>query len=573
MSAKTNKKDDGKSNKKVNKTAKTADKSAKPANKTTGAAKNKAESQAADKTVNNTATKTVKRTATKSATKKVKGTTAGKSSEKKDILRGGRLGDERPKEVWGYLSSAEADRYIGDSDVLVDIGHLLMTSRQKIVDRGSAKKIMEVLLDLHKNGLSESVFDPKYEDVHAGIESYIIDRIGAENGGRLHIGRSRNDEVATCVRLRLRYDILDILSDIAEFRGVLTELASENLNSLMPGFTHMQYAQPTTLAHYFMNYEQALGRDFERFGDALLRVDRCPLGAAAFASTGYPIDREYTAELLGFPEVLENSMDCVSGRDFCIETIAACTILMTTLSRLCEEMVVWSSTFAGFVNLHDAYCSTSSIMPQKKNPDCAEIMRGKTASAAGALAASVALVKGLPMSYNRDMQDLWNHLWRAVSDAKNSIKIMSGMIQTAEFNKAKLAEEAGKGFSTATELADVMVRNYGLPFRTAHGIVGRAVRLGKLDIDTLEEAASEMAGISLKKKGLNAKTLKKALDAEFSVRERKATGGPAPESVQKCIERRRADLKEDLEWADAYRARAQSAIENMIKEAEEMIKK
>lgn len=569
MSAKTDKKDAM-----SNKTAKkTADKSAKPANKTTGAAKNKADSQAADKTVNNTATKTVKRTATKAATKKVKGTTAGKSSAKKDILRGGRLGDERPKEVWGYLSSAEADRYIGDSDVLVDIGHLLMTSRQKIVDRGSAKKIMEVLLDLHKNGLSESVFDPKYEDVHAGIESYIIDRIGAENGGRLHIGRSRNDEVATCVRLRLRNDILDILSEIAEFRGVLTELASENLNSLMPGFTHMQYAQPTTLAHYFMNYEQALGRDFERFGDALLRVDRCPLGAAAFASTGYPIDREYTAELLGFPEVLENSMDCVSGRDFCIETIAACTILMTTLSRLCEEMVVWSSTFAGFVNLHDAYCSTSSIMPQKKNPDCAEIMRGKTSSAAGALAASVALVKGLPMSYNRDMQDLWNHLWRAVSDAKSSIKIMSGMIRTAEFNKAKLAEEAGKGFSTATELADVMVRNYGLPFRTAHGIVGRAVRLGKLDIDTLEEAASEMAGISLKKKGLNAATVEKALDAEFSVRERKATGGPAPESVKKCIERRMADLKEDLEWTDAYRARADSAIENMIKEAEEMIKK
>lgn len=570
MSAKTNKKEDGKSNKSVNKTT---TKSAKPANKKADATKNKAESQAAGKTVNKTANKTLKKTVKKTANKPTKKTTTEKSSAKKDILRGGRLGDERPKEVWGYLSSAEADRYIGDSDVLVDIGHLLMTSRQKIVDRGSAKKIMKVLLDLHKNGLSESVFDAKYEDVHAGIESYIIDRIGSENGGRLHIGRSRNDEVATCVRLRLRSDILDILSEIAEFRKVLMELASENLNSLMPGFTHMQYAQPTTLAHYFMNYEQALGRDFERFGDALLRVDRCPLGAAAFASTGYPIDREYTSELLGFPEVLENSMDCVSGRDFCIETIAACTILMTTLSRLCEEMVVWSSTFAGFVNLHDAYCSTSSIMPQKKNPDCAEIMRGKTASAAGALAASVALVKGLPMSYNRDMQDLWNHLWRAVSDAKSSIKIMSGMIQTAEFNKAKLAEEAGKGFSTATELADVMVRNYGLPFRTAHGIVGRAVRLGKLDIDTLEEAASEMAGISLKKKGLNAATVKKALDAEFSVRERNATGGPSPESVQKCIERRRADLKEDLEWTDAYRARAESAIEKMIKEAEEMIKK
>ena len=287
----------------------------------------------------------------------------------KDPLRGGRLGDDRPSEVWEYLSSKDADVFIGESDILVDIGHLLMLQKQNIIDSDSAKAIMEVLLTLHRDGLCDSVYDPKYEDVHAGIEAYIIEKAGSEKGGRLHMGRSRNDEVATCVRIRLRQDIIEILSEISELRGELIRLAGENLKTFMPGFTHLQYAQPTTLAHYFMNYEQAFGRDFERFGDSFSRVDLCPLGAAAFASTGYPVDREYTAELLGFAGVLENSMDCVAGRDFCLETISACAIMMTTLSRMCEELILWSSTFAGFVNIDDAYCSTSSIMPQKKNPD------------------------------------------------------------------------------------------------------------------------------------------------------------------------------------------------------------
>ncbi|MBP2133224.1 argininosuccinate lyase [Methanomicrobium sp. W14] len=489
----------------------------------------------------------------------------------KDPMRGGRLGDERPPEVWNYLSSKDADAFIGESDILVDIGHLLMLRRQGIIDAGSSRAIMDVLLHLYKDGIPKIVYDPKFEDVHAGIEAYIIERTGADKGGRLHMGRSRNDEVATCVRISLRKEILEILTGISGLREELIRLSGENLESFMPGFTHLQYAQPTTLAHYFMNYEQALGRDFERFGDTFLRVDLCPLGAAAFASTGYPIDREYTAGLLGFSGVLENSMDCVAGRDFCIETISACAILMTTLSRMCEELIIWSSSFAGFVNLDDAYCSTSSIMPQKKNPDCAEIMRGKAGSVAGELSASVALIKGLPMSYNRDMQDLWMHLWRAVFDTKSSVKIMTGLLKTARFNTEKMEEDAGKGFSTATELADVMVRNYGLPFRTAHGIVGRSVRLGKLDIDTLEEASLEMTGISLKDKGMDEKAVNDALDVGFSVNERSATGGPAPEAVRKSIEKRDYALKEDIEWTKLQKQRIDKSLKEMIKQAEELI--
>ncbi|ADN37034.1 argininosuccinate lyase [Methanolacinia petrolearia DSM 11571] len=488
----------------------------------------------------------------------------------KDPLREGRLGDGRPPEVWSYLSSREADRFIGDADILVDIAHLLMLEKQNIIGREAAEKIMTVLLDLHENGLPDSVFNEKFEDVHAGIEALVIEKTGIDTGGRLHMGRSRNDEVATCARVRLKTGMAEIMAGINKVRDVLIEKAGQNTESYMPGFTHLQHAQPTTLAHYMMNYEQVFTRDFERFGDAYLRLDLCPLGAAAFASTGYPIDREYTAELLGFSGVLENSMDCVAGRDVFIEVISACSILMTTLSRMCEELILWSSSFVNFIELADEYCSTSSIMPQKKNPDCAEIMRGKAGSVLGALTASMTIVKGLPMSYNRDLQDLWPHLWRSVEDVKASLAIIAGMIDTATFNTERMNEEAGKGFSTATELADVMVREFGLPFRTAHGITGRAVRMKKIDIDTLEEAAVEMAGISLKKLGMTEEDVKRALGVAYSVNERSATGGPAPEAVMASIAGKTAALKEDAEWLADIKIQNEEANKRMIEAAEEL---
>jgi len=489
----------------------------------------------------------------------------------KDPLREGRLGEGRPPEVWSYLSSMEADRFIGEADIMVDIAHLLMLERKEIIDTDAARSIMAVLLDLHKNGLPESVFDEKFEDIHAGIEALIIEKTGIDTGGRLHMGRSRNDEVATCARIRLKKDLTEIMSEILEAREILIQNAEQNTESYMPGFTHLQHAQPTTLAHYLMNYEQALGRDFERFGDAFLRLDFCPLGAAAFASTGYPIEREYTAELLGFSGVLENSMDCVSGRDVFIEVISACSVMMVTLSRMCEEFILWSSSFVDFVELADEYCSTSSIMPQKKNPDCAEIMRGKAGSAMGALTASLAIVKGLPMSYNRDMQDLWPHLWLTVEDAKASLKIITRMIDTAAFNTKRMEEEAGKGFSTATELADVMVREFGLPFRTAHGITGRAVRMKKIDIDTLEEAAGEMAGLSLKGLGMTEEDVKRSLDVAYSVNARSATGGPAPEAVKASIAGKTNALKEDTDWIKNIKTQNDEAEDRMIKAAEGLI--
>ena len=231
---------------------------------------------------------------------------------------------------------------------------------------------------MHDEGIPEEVFDDRFEDIHAGIESILIESAGVEIGGRLHIGRSRNDEVATCIRIKLREELLKQMAALLKVRKVLIALAGQHKDSVMPGFTHLQHAQPTTLAHHLLAYEQAFSRDFDRLRDAYTRVNLSPLGAAAFASTGYPVNRDYTASLLGFDGLVTNTMDAVATRDFALETLADLSILMANISRLCEELIIWSTSFVKFVSLDDAFCSTSSIMPQKKNPDTAEIMRAKS---------------------------------------------------------------------------------------------------------------------------------------------------------------------------------------------------
>ena len=452
-----------------------------------------------------------------------------------DVVRKGRLKDERSSETMPFLSSMQADRQIAGADILVDIAHVLMLDKQKINDRKVTQAILAELLTLHKNGVPEEVFDDRFEDVHAGIESLIIASAGAEVGGRMHMGRSRNDEVATCIRIKLREELILQMAAILKLREVLLALAAQHKESVMPGFTHLQHAQPTTLAHHFLAYEQAFSRDFDRLKDAYARVNLSPLGAAAFASTGYPIDREYTASLLGFDGLVENSMDAVATRDFALETLADLSILMANTSRLCEELIIWSTSFVKFVSLDDAFCSTSSIMPQKKNPDTAEIMRAKSASVFGAFTAALVTVKGLPMSYNRDLQELTPNIWRGMHDARVSTCLLADMLASAEFDTERMKEEAGKGFSTATELADTLVRTYGLPFRTAHNIVGRAVQKGSLSLATLEAAAQEVGKISLKKKGLTQKKIDEVLDVDYSVALRKAPGGPAPAAVKRAI--------------------------------------
>ncbi len=488
-----------------------------------------------------------------------------------DQIRQGRLAGERSAGIEHFLASMDADRRIAEVDILVDMAHLLGLRRRGIIDEAPARALMAALLDFHDDGLPAEAFDERYEDIHAGKEACLIDRVGEDIGGRLHMGRSRNDEVATCVRIRLKQEIIDLVRSLAGLRATLLDLAGEHLETVMPGFTHMQHAQPTTLAHYLLAYEQAFSRDTSRLREASARVDVSPLGSAAFASTGFPLDRDYTARLLGFTRPAANSMDAVAARDFAIEVLGDIAVCMTTASRLCEELILWSTSFIGFVNLDDAYCSSSSIMPQKKNPDVAEIMRAKAGTAAGALIAAIAITKGLPMSYNRDLQELTVHLWRGVDVAGECIPLLSGMIGTAAFDVERMAAEAGRGFSTATELADVLVRDYGLPFRTAHRIVGRAVRHGSLDLSTLEAAAQEAAGISVVDLGVTDERIGAVLDPRHAVAVRTITGGPAPAAVAVQLEEQQELLDRDAAWAEETDEALSRAFDDLISESRRMI--
>ncbi len=436
----------------------------------------------------------------------------------------------------------------------------------------SHSRLLLALLELFDEGIPEEVFDDRFEDVHAGIESLLVESLGVEAGGRMHMGRSRNDEVATCIRIKLREELLKQLSALIKVRKVLITLAERHSDTIMPGFTHLQHAQPTTLAHHLLSYEQAFSRDFDRLKDAYVRVNLSPLGAAAFASTGYPINRTYTADLLGFDGLVTNTMDAVATRDFALETLADLSILMANVSRLCEELIIWSTSFVKFVSLDDAFCSTSSIMPQKKNPDTAEIMRAKTGSVFGAFSAALMITKGLPMSYNRDLQELTPNIWHGLHDVKESLRLLIDMLSSAEFDTGRMKEEAGKGFSTATELADTLVRSHGLPFRTAHSIVGRAVQKGSLSLATLNEAAHEVSpGISLSSHGLTQKKIDEALDVHYSIALRKAPGGPAPSAIKTAIGDRTKQLDSDADLIDQRLAKLGKAKDDLITQARRMV--
>jgi argininosuccinate lyase len=485
-----------------------------------------------------------------------------------DVVRLGRLSGEMTR----FLSSMRADRCIADADILVDIAHVTMLAKQRIITQDTAKQILAALLELFDEGIPEEVFDDRFEDVHAGIEALLIEGIGPENGGRMHMGRSRNDEVATCIRIKLREEILKQMAALIRVREVLVAIAEQHTTTAMPGFTHLQHAQPTALAHHLLAYEQAFSRDFDRLSGAYTRVNRSPLGAAAFASTGYPINREYAAALLGFDGLVANTMDAVATRDFALETLADLAILMTTVSRLCEEMVIWSTSFVKFVDLDDAFCSTSSIMPQKKNPDTAEIMRAKAGSVYGSLSGALMTVKGLPMSYNRDLQEMTPHLWRGVRDTKECLRLLAEMLSSASFNAERMGWEAGQGFSTATELADSLVRGYDLPFRTAHNIVGRAVQKGSLTLASLEEAAQELGtGISLAGKGLTQEKIDEALDVKYSLAIRKATGGPSPLALKVAVDERKKQLDADSAIVDGRLASLSKAKEELISDARRLV--
>lgn len=454
-------------------------------------------------------------------------------------LRSGRLKDKMTGDAAEFTSSLDFDRRIFKADIQCNLAHTTMLMEQGIISGDDADQILSALNELDDKGINELDLDPSVEDIHMAVENYVTSQVG-EVAGFMHTSKSRNDQVATDLRLVLKEELRVILLDLLNFISTILDLAEAHTETIMVGYTHLQHAQPTTFAHHLLSYAYALKRDYDRIKDAYKRVDMCPLGSAALTTTSFAIHRKRTAELLGFSSIVENSIDGVSSRDFMLETVSSLSILCTTLSKICEELIIWSTYEFGLVEIAGEYSSTSSIMPQKKNPDVAEIARAKCAGVFGELLAILTMLKSLPQSYNRDLQEVTPHLWNAVDNSHVLLNIIADMLSTTKFNKERGVELAEANFSTATELADLMVKEKKLPFRVAHQIVGstvsKAIEEGLMPSDItpgyIDTVANELTGENLK---LDSELVKNALDPQQVIRTRKIIGGPAPEMVKEAI--------------------------------------
>ncbi len=480
-----------------------------------------------------------------------------------DIFRRGRLETAPAGDVARFLSSMDADAWIFEADILVDKAHVVMLAEQGIISPSEGREILRGLETIKREGFQR--LDRGLEDIHLAIETRLTSLVG-EVAGRMHTGRSRNDEVATCIRLALRDRLLELAGEVLNFQDAFLRVASLYTETLLPGFTHTQHGQPTTLAHHLLAHEGALERDLRRLKSAYENTNQSPLGAAAFAGTGFPIDRRRQMELLGFRGLVENTMDAVSTRDFIIEALAACSNLMVDLGRFAEEMILWSTQEFGFVEMDDRYASTSSIMPQKKNPDVAELIRGKVGGVHGCLFAVLEICKALPYSYNRDIQEATPHLWRGVSETLRCTRMARGILETLKFNTGRMEAAASWGFTTATELADTLVRETGIPFREAHQVIARASRTSGLTLEDIENTGREVLGKSLENLGLTRDAVELALDPLENIRRRDLPGGPAPSQTRKYIKEKQLSNKEGRVWLENEKERIKKAIQ-LLEEA------
>jgi argininosuccinate lyase len=457
---------------------------------------------------------------------------------KKNTSWSGRFNEPVAELVKKYTASVGFDYRLAEFDIQGSIAHAQMLGAQKIISQNDVKAIenglAEILQEINR-GQFEWLLD--LEDVHLNIEKRLTDKIG-DAGKRLHTGRSRNDQVATDVRLWLRATTDDVIFGLKKLQLSLLDLAEAHSDTIMPGFTHLQVAQPVTFGHHLMAYVEMLTRDISRFIDCRKRINRLPLGAAALAGTSYPIDRELVAKKLGFDGVCENSLDAVSDRDFAIEFTFASSLVMTHLSRLSEELILWSSPRFAFVDIADRFCTGSSIMPQKKNPDVPELVRGKTGRVYGHLTALLTLMKGQPLAYNKDNQEDKEPLFDTADTLLVTLEIYADMMRGITVNKENMRQAASEGFATATDLADYLAKK-GMPFRDAHEVVALAVRyavdkkvdLSDLPLATLQQFATEIDG-----------DVYAVLTLEGSLNSRNHIGGTAPVQVRAAIARIRATL-------------------------------
>lgn len=449
------------------------------------------------------------------------------------MLHGGRLGSVRD-DVASFTSSRKDDVRLADAVISINKAHVVMLIEQKIIQSQDGAKILKALAKQEGGKL-----DPSAEDVHMAVEEAVLAETGPEVGGNLHIAKSRNDQVATAIRMTLRKELLTIMLEVLDMQQSLLETANKHVNTIILEYTHLQPAQPVTFAHYLLSHFDALGRDLQRLQGVYERVNLCPLGAGALATTSFPINRKKTAELLGFADVLENSIDAVGSRDFIVETNAVLTLIAVNLSRLAEDLIIWSSPEFGTVELPDEFTSTSSIMPQKKNPEVLEVIRARASYALGDYVAATAALKSLPTTYNLDFQEITPKLWAATDNLKASLGIFAKLMPNLKVS-SNVEDKAAAGFVGATELANMLVRKYHVAFRTAHKVAGALV---KALIDSkqtlldatpklLEKAAKDSAGLKLTVKQ---EDIAECTNPRKLVETYKVQGGPSPVEVERVI--------------------------------------
>lgn len=443
-------------------------------------------------------------------------------------LWGGRFKKGTNDLVNDFNSSINVDSRMYKEDIEGSLAHVKMLGKQNIIPKEATAKIENGLTEIltrMNNGVIE--VDPTSEDIHSFTEGTLTYYIG-DCGKMLHTGRSRNDQVTLDLRIYLKKALRGIISDILALQTVLLDKASENTTTIMPGYTHMQKAQPITLAHHLLAYAEMFKRDIGRLEDSYKRTDEMPLGAGALATSTYPVDREFVAKELGFSKVTMNSLDSVSDRDYVIETLSALSLIMMHLSRFSEEIILWCTNEFSFIELDDEYSTGSSIMPQKKNPDVAELVRGKTGRVYGDLMTLLTVMKGIPLAYNKDMQEDKEALFDALDTAELSLKTFAGMIKTMKVNTQNMRKGAAGGFTNATDVADYLVK-HGMAFRNAHGVVGEIVLACIKDNKSIEDLTlEEFKGFS----PLFEEDIYNAIDLKTCVEERKVFGGPSTESVK-----------------------------------------
>lgn len=471
-------------------------------------------------------------------------------------LWGGRFTKKTDQLVEEYTASILFDKELAEEDIQGSMAHVTMLGKCGILPMEDVETIknglQKVLVKIRSGEMEYTIAN---EDIHMNIEKALIDLIGPV-GGKLHTGRSRNDQVATDMHLYLRKRVVEFVGLLQKLQEALIEQAKANIDTIIPGYTHLQRAQPILLAHHLMAYVSMFGRDIERLQDSYKRINVLPLGAGALAGTTFPIDRHYTAELLGFDGVYENSLDAVSDRDFILEFLAGASTIMMHLSRLCEEMVLWMSTEFNFIELDDAFCTGSSIMPQKKNPDVAELVRGKTGRVYGNLFGLLTVLKSLPLAYNKDMQEDKEGMFDTVRTMQGALQLFTPMVATMKVNKDRMRQAVNQDFSNATDIADFLV-GQGMPFREAHEVIGKTVlyciQNNKFLLDLKLDEFKQFSDLFDDR-------IYAVLQPEQVVNARNVYGGTATKQVTEAIARAEAKLAETTKWVDTYMAKAHQTV-------------